>query len=104
MEGETPNEPDLNESKLSTERTLPLASAEPTETQNTPEINMARRWLCELRLSLLHTNLGLQQFLFVSLCGDGAEQGRGGGILTGRQAADPALLIKPTCSLTTPAS
>lgn len=102
MEGETPNEPDLNESKPSTERTLPLASAEPTETQNTPEINMTRRWLCELRLSLLHTNLGLQQFLFVSLCGDGAEQG--GGILTGRQAADPALLIKPTCSLATPVS
>lgn len=79
MEGETQNEPDLNESKPSTERTLPLASAEPTENQNTPEINMARRWLCELRLSLLLTNLGLQQFLFVSLCGDGGERGGGGG-------------------------
>lgn len=80
------------------EGTLPLALMGPTKPQSTPETNVARRWPCERILSLLHTNLGLQQFV-VSLHGQEA------GLLTnaGNQRPSPSdkvyLFPSDTCQL-----
>lgn len=89
----------LNESTPSIEEALPLASAEPTETQNTPEINLARRgpWELAVGVPTSHQRGPPAVLICVPPCWGGGAPHRH------RQSADTAPLVKPTCSPVTPA-